>query len=164
MESFNSFMDTHSSTMVFFIIILFFFLLFLSKIDRAITSLMRWKRSEHRRDARRVFTRSEKNSAMALCKNRCEGTGVFFRCQHVGKDLHGDHWFPHSRGGATSIVNLVMLCPTCNKRKSDKIPSRFQTWGLRLRRKYGDYLPGIDTKVGSWLPYMYRNDRQINRK
>ena len=35
--------------------------------------------------------------------------------------FHVDHIVPRSRGGATSIHNLVLQCPCCSLRKSDKV-------------------------------------------
>lgn len=129
-----------------------------SKSERFFRSLIRRKRSDERRDAVRTFTKAQRELGMSQCANRCEGTGVFFRCRYRGQDLHGDHWFPHSRGGATSVKNLVMLCPQCNMRKSAKIPSLAQTFALKLRRKIGfDYESPL-SKVGEWLPRSYRRE------
>ncbi len=138
-------------TVALLIIILF------AKIDRSITAMMHWRRKQKRRDPKRVYTRGEKDKAMRRCNKRCEGIHVFARCEYRGSDLQGDHWFPHSRGGKTSIQNLVMLCPSCNRAKSDKIPTRLQTYAIKMRRKSGvDYKDGVPLKVGEWIPHFAR--------
>ena len=94
---------------------------------------------------------------MKMCHYRCESKNIIFRCTHTGKDLQGDHWYPYARGGATSIKNLVMLCPKCNRSKSDKIPSHLQTFALRMRRRYHkEYETNIPLEVGEWLPLRYK--------
>jgi 5-methylcytosine-specific restriction endonuclease McrA len=35
--------------------------------------------------------------------------------------MQGDHIIPWSRGGKTLPDNLQMLCPLCNRRKSDSL-------------------------------------------
>jgi hypothetical protein len=45
------------------------------------------------------------------------------RCVYCGatENLHLDHIIPFSRGGATSVENLQLLCQKCNLEKSNKI-------------------------------------------
>lgn len=126
--------------------------------DRTFTKIVHRNKPSIKRDESRVFTKKMKNQALKKCHYRCEGTGVLWRCFHKGDDLHGDHWYPHSRGGATSEQNLVMLCPKCNRKKSDKIPTHWQTWALKGRRRRGrGYSPGVYVKPGEWLPRAYVN-------
>jgi len=159
----SDYLNEKSPIIFLYILGFSFVIIFISKIDRSITAVMRWKRPDHRRDIKRVYSSKEKQLASKLCNNRCEGTRVFGRCNYRGKNLQGDHWYPYSRGGATTVKNLVMLCPKCNQSKSNKIPSRFQTIALRLRRRLNyDYLEQVNTSVGEWLPYRY-NQRKIRK-
>ena len=45
------------------------------------------------------------------------------KCVYCGsnKNIHIDHIIPFSKGGATTLENLQMLCQKCNLEKSDKI-------------------------------------------
>jgi hypothetical protein len=45
------------------------------------------------------------------------------RCSQCGADsyLEFDHVIPRSRGGATSVTNLQLLCRRCNRQKGDRI-------------------------------------------
>lgn len=119
-------------------------------------SVMRAPRDHHRRDSTRLFSEQQKTAAARRCGNRCEGTGIFRRCSSRSRKLQGDHWFPHSKGGATTEDNLVMLCGKCNRRKSDKIPTPIQTWALKYRRQKGmGYPHPIEGELGRWLPRRY---------
>lgn len=132
-------------------------------IEQSFHSLSRRRRPVHKRDPRRAFTDRQKRAAGDQCHWRCEGTGIFYRCRHEGKDLQGDHWYPYARGGATNMQNLVMLCPKCNNKKSDKIPSMFQTKALgRRRKKHEDYESSIIPKPGYWLPRNYKSDKVLD--
>jgi len=56
------------------------------------------------------------------------------RCWYCGADLsktgeNVDHRVPLSRGGSNAPENLVIACPTCNVRKSNKLPHE---WNGRL--------------------------------
>lgn len=134
------------------------------RLDSGIAQLIHRSRPKHKRDSDRAFSNAMKSEASQQCNNRCEGTGILFRCSHVGGDLQGDHWFPHSLGGATSRENLVMLCPKCNRKKSNKIPTRLQTYSLsRRRRKHKDYSSREYTTVGQWLPRNYVSSKTPTR-
>lgn len=119
------------------------------KMDRFITGILRRPIPKDKRDPARAFTATSKREAAELAGGRCEGTRLI-RCRHRGDDLHGDHWYPHSRGGATTPANLVMLCPKCNRRKSDKIPTSAETTVLYLRRR--SYMPPDRMRPGQWRP------------
>lgn len=56
------------------------------------------------------------------------GLCVYCRCElsRGGPDkAHLDHILPISRGGGNGRDNLQLLCPSCNIRKSDKLPDVF---------------------------------------
>lgn len=40
-------------------------------------------------------------------------------------EYHVDHYIPLSKGGDHSLENIVIACPRCNLRKSDKDPCQF---------------------------------------
>lgn len=49
--------------------------------------------------------------------------GKCYYCgKSVGNEYHVDHVVPISRGGSNFPDNLVVSCPSCNCRKSDKLP------------------------------------------
>lgn len=152
---------------VFILAIAAFVVYLLCKIlavsERTIQSVTRRRRPSFKRDPRRAFTDRQKRAAGDQCHWRCEGTGLFYRCRHEGTDLQGDHWYPYARGGATNMQNLVMLCPKCNNKKSDKIPSMFQTKALsRRRKKHEDYESSIVPKPGYWLPRNYNQNKVLD--
>lgn len=94
---------------------------------------------ENKRDAKRVFTTGQKNIIYNAVGNRCEhrsGPFGIIRCKVKGsKNLNGDHWFPHAKGGATSTRNCVALCENHNQKKSSKTPTKMQTLTLSMWRR-----------------------------
>lgn len=47
-----------------------------------------------------------------------------YRCRYCGSTagpFHADHVYPYSKGGETSIENMVTACATCNTSKSSKV-------------------------------------------
>lgn len=98
------------------------------------------------KDPQRLFTAAQKaEGARRAGNSRCEHKApISFRCSARG--THGDHIYPHSKGGATAMSNLQMLCATHNLRKSAHIPSAFYMW--RLERRRIRYFPeGASPKV-----------------
>lgn len=101
-------------------------------------------------DPQRLFTAEQKAAAMRACNYQCENIIGGTRCSYRGNDLHGDHWFPHSKGGATTVENLVMLCPACNRAKYNHIPTERATAELNAYRAQGiGYLYPMPP-VGQW--------------
>lgn len=91
-------------------------------------------RAEPYRDPQRQFTAAQRRQAFTRAQNRCEmHVWIFFRCRRPAQ--HADHWVPWSRGGASSMSNLVAACATCNLRKSNKIPGAIATLMLEHRRR-----------------------------
>ncbi|MFJ4267995.1 HNH endonuclease [Paenarthrobacter nicotinovorans] len=64
------------------------------------------------------------------------------RCTRTAE--HGDHFYPWSKGGATSLHNFVAACAHCNRRKSARIPSPGML--TRLERRRSTYI-GADAAV-----------------
>lgn len=62
--------------------------------------------------------------------------GICIYCKNKliksGKDkYHIDHIQPISKGGSNDISNIQLLCPSCNRRKSNKTPEEFaQQFGM----------------------------------
>lgn len=103
------------------------------------------------RDTKRMFTQTERMEASRRAGGRCEHKSPFwFRCKSPG--AHGDHIYPWSRGGSTTMTNHQWLCAPHNLRKSNHVPSRMYIWRLEQRRK--KYFPAeIDPRVDWHIRY-----------
>lgn len=47
-----------------------------------------------------------------------------YTCQYCGRTdapLHADHVYPESKGGETSLANLITSCGHCNHKKHNKV-------------------------------------------
>ena len=95
------------------------------------------------RDERREFSKADRAWIGECADHRCEHRYCFglLRCGwregDDGKAAQLDHWYPHSKGGATDRHNLVYLCPKHNNRKSAHVPTVWATRALeRARLKY----------------------------
>lgn len=112
--------------------------LFIAKIVRKLIPVLK--------DGERLYSKQEKLIGFARAGHRCEMESfLWFRCRR--KAEHGDHHYPHSRGGATSMKNFVAACAKCNMSKGAKIPGRFATKRMENRRK--SYFPkGVDVTAG----------------
>jgi HNH endonuclease len=67
------------------------------------------------RDARRRFGRRERAALLLAAAGCCAECGEL-----LDQHFHADHRDPWVRGGRTDVTNGQALCPTCNRRKSDK--------------------------------------------
>ncbi|MFC8041266.1 HNH endonuclease [Paenarthrobacter sp. NPDC057355] len=86
-----------------------------------------------RRDPQRRFTRYQRREGMLRAGGLCElESGYRRRCTRTAE--HGDHFYPWSKGGATSLRNFVAACSHCNRRKSARIPSPGMLTRLERRR------------------------------
>lgn len=100
-----------------------------------------------RKDAKRMYTKPERMAGFARARNRCEMEGfLWFRCN--SKAEHGDHHYPWSRGGSTTMENFVAACGKCNMSKGAKIPTWFATWRMANRRR-GYFPKGVPVKAGA---------------
>lgn len=91
-------------------------------------------RDVRRRDPVRRFTRQQRRAGMARAGGVREmGTGFGRRCSRAAE--HGDHFYPWSKGGSTSLQNFVAACSRCNRAKGARIPSPGQQLRLERRRR-----------------------------
>ncbi|WP_281452819.1 HNH endonuclease [Paenarthrobacter nitroguajacolicus] len=83
---------------------------------------------------------------MVRAGGQCElESGYRRRCTKAAE--HGDHFYPWSKGGATSLRNFVAACAHCNRRKSARIPSPGML--TRLERRRATYVgTGMTGAVG----------------
>lgn len=102
------------------------------------------------KDPQRLYTADQRRAGSDRSGGRCEMEGIFFtRCRRPGE--HGDHWFPHSKGGATSMNNFVWACARCNTSKGARIPTFWETTRLEWRRRrYFD--PSIPARPSGRVP------------
>lgn len=98
------------------------------------------------KDPVRMFTAAQRVEGFSRAGNQCELESMpFVRCRETAS--HGDHHYPWSKGGATSMLNFTAACVRCNTSKGAKVPSRFSTWRLERRRRR--YFPaGIPVTAG----------------
>ena len=103
-----------------------------------------------RRDPVRRFTRQQRREGMARAAGTCEmEAGFRRRCSRPAE--HGDHFYPWSKGGSTSLQNFVAACARCNRAKGARIPSPGQQERMERRRR--EYLPpSSSVSVGERQP------------
>ncbi|MDR6507314.1 HNH endonuclease signature motif containing protein [Arthrobacter oryzae] len=100
----------------------------------AIAAAIIGARDVRRRDPVRRFTRQQRRDGMARADGRCEmEAGFRRRCSRAAE--HGDHFYPWSKGGSTSLQNFVAACARCNRAKSARIPSPGQQERMERRRR-----------------------------
>jgi hypothetical protein len=107
-------------------------------------------RDVRRRDPVRRFTRQQRREGLARAGGQCEmEAGFRRRCSRPAE--HGDHFYPWSKGGSTSLQNFVAACARCNRGKSARIPSPGKQGRLERRRR--DYVaPDGVVSVGERQP------------
>jgi len=70
-------------------------------------------------------------------------SGQLKACVYCGTDcadnFHVDHFMPLARGGRHEISNLRIACPTCNMRKSAKLPFHWLCEYLEAAANDGDF-------------------------
>jgi 5-methylcytosine-specific restriction endonuclease McrA len=107
------------------------------------------------KDPKRIFTVNERLAGFARAGNRCEHFNIFgMRCRRTAS--HGDHHYPYSRGGATTMSNFTALCASHNLRKGSRVPSRLYT--NRLERRRSSYFPPGESTSIVW-EYRVRQGR-----
>lgn len=86
------------------------------------------------KDPSRLFSANQRAEGFARAGGRCELEGWgFLRCKRPAS--HGDHHYPWSRGGSTSMTNFVAACASCNTSKGAKVPSHWATVRMQYRRR-----------------------------
>ncbi len=126
----------------YWIVVVLVVLLGLAKLIRVVRSLF-----PVQKDPLRMLGAAERQRSFTRAGNRCEFKRPFwFRCN--GPAQHGDHIYPWSCGGATSLANFQALCQDCNLAKSAHIPSRFYIWRLERRRRH--YFPPTESTKVNW--------------
>lgn len=82
-------------------------------------------------DPRRRFNASEKAALYLAADGRCTDCG-----SPLPPGWHADHHTPHSRGGATDVINGQALCPSCNLRKGAHLVSNLRLWQESATNKF----------------------------
>lgn len=100
----------------------------------AIAAFIITGRDVRRRDPVRRFSRQQRREGMARANGQCE-MEVGFRRRCARPAEHGDHFYPWSKGGSTSLQNFVAACARCNRAKSARIPSPGQQERMERRRR-----------------------------
>lgn len=104
-----------------------------------------------RRDPARRFSRQQRREGMARAGGQCEmEAGLRRRCSRPAE--HGDHFYPWSKGGSTSLQNFVAACARCNRAKSARIPSPGQQERMERRRRRDYLMPDGSVSVGERQP------------
>ncbi|WP_258805120.1 HNH endonuclease [Pseudarthrobacter sp. NS4] len=91
-------------------------------------------RDVRRRDTVRRFTRQQRREGMARAGGQC-GMETAFRSRCSRPAEHGDHFYPWSKGGSTSLQNFVAACSRCNRAKGARTASPGQQERLERRRR-----------------------------
>ena len=76
---------------------------------------MNLKNWSSRDDNPRICSPSERESVLRRDKSTCR------YCGNRKPPFHIDHVYPYSRGGITSVENLVTSCQRCNQKKHNSI-------------------------------------------
>ena len=72
------------------------------------------------------YTTSELRAIFNKTGGRCHLCGNMLEFNNYGFEYSADAWevdhvYPESKGGLTSLPNLKPACPSCNRKKSDKV-------------------------------------------
>lgn len=70
------------------------------------------KRRSLKRNAGGSYSKEQLSELLIKQKFRCANCGV-----NIKSSYHADHIYPLSRGGSNDIMNIQVLCPSCNARK-----------------------------------------------
>ena len=116
-------------------------------IAMATSATRRRRRRDRAARLGRSFTSEQKALGHRRAGNRCEFSVGMHRCR--ARSVHGDHFYPFSRGGATTLKNFVAACEYHNLSKGAAMPSTFEKARIEARRK--GYFPALTpVQVGEW--------------
>jgi hypothetical protein len=102
----------------------------------------------------RYFTAEQKKQGHARAGNQCEYTHTKSRERCPNKSREGDHFYPYSKGGATTLENFVSACEWHNQKKSGDIWERERPLIEARREKY--FRRGKPVTIGDWREDGYR--------
>jgi len=76
------------------------------------------------RDNQRTFSTEQRQAIFRLADRKCANPDGSPDCavECTWDNFHADHIIPHSQGGATTVANGQLLCPSCNLKKGAKSP------------------------------------------
>lgn len=80
---------------------------------------------------RRRFSRRERTALYLAADGKCTECG-----RRLDPGWHADHIQPHSRHGATDVINGQALCPDCNLKKGNKMSRELLDWQQETLDKY----------------------------
>ncbi|MBC9927275.1 HNH endonuclease [Leucobacter sp. cx-169] len=106
------------------------------------------RRGTSNKDPKRAFDSEQRRKGFALASSQCEmSTPWMTRCTATAS--HADHFYPHAKGGASSMMNLVAACAPHNLSKGAKLPSAVDRALISARRR--NYFPAdLERKPGEW--------------
>lgn len=108
------------------------------------------RRAWRRRDSVRFFDGAQRHAARTRAGHRCEYSArwtPWARCSRPAQEA--DHFFPWSRGGATTTANLVASCRWHNQAKGARQPTAVTAWVIAARRR-AYFPPGERRRPGQW--------------
>jgi hypothetical protein len=98
-------------------------------------------RDIRRRDPIRRFSPQQRRTGMTRANGQCELESAFGRrCSRSAE--HGDHYYPWSKGGATSLRNFAAACSRCNRAKGARLPTPGQL--VRLEKRRSSYVSSAE--------------------
>lgn len=75
---------------------------------------------------RRLIKKNGNIDTVALLEMKNKSNKCYWcNCKILNNNYHLDHYIPLSKGGSHTIDNIVISCPSCNLRKSNKDPYQF---------------------------------------
>lgn len=94
-----------------------------SEIEQACAHLAQLEAHQHRKDKDRAFLAQargkSRDQAEAIKKQLTKTSNCPYCSLPLGDDPHADHIYPQSKGGLSTVKNMVYVCQLCNQMKSD---------------------------------------------